>query len=333
MTKPTKWHKRPVKTQISLGIRLVWSESSLFAWRKLGSLATHWAHREDSDQTGRMLRLIWIFAELQSLCWFCHEAIHFCFYRRHPDGPTQQEVAHSPTFLDYLNFAALIIKNPYALLKVPLNEIGGKLGDLVDILGSSSKSFIDSMSDLANTVGGGFQVRIRSNWTTPVWNCQKYKIKDNGQACFLKPNVIDVNVIRVRRRNDCRREQEVWTLIHVYQSSWALGQLSRVTVDETNTEYTVSGYIGNIYLYYCLAHAITALIIPIGRLPRPRDRSQRSQRRSHWRRKHHSRFRWYSYRRYWKYRWKGHKRDNQRCKHSQRCSNRRRQHSGAFLSE
>ena len=52
---------RPVKTQISLGIRPVWSESSLSAWRKLGSLATHWAHSEDSDQTGRMPRLIWVF--------------------------------------------------------------------------------------------------------------------------------------------------------------------------------------------------------------------------------------------------------------------------------
>ena len=48
-------HARPVKTQISLGIRAVWSvwsESSLCAWRKLGSLATHKAHSEDSDQTG-----------------------------------------------------------------------------------------------------------------------------------------------------------------------------------------------------------------------------------------------------------------------------------------
>ena len=46
------------KTQISLGIRPVCSESSLSAWRKLRSLATHWAHSEDSDQTGRM----WVFA-------------------------------------------------------------------------------------------------------------------------------------------------------------------------------------------------------------------------------------------------------------------------------
>ena len=52
----------PAKTRISLGIRPVWSESSLSTWRKLGSLATHWAHSEDSDQTGRMPRLIWIFA-------------------------------------------------------------------------------------------------------------------------------------------------------------------------------------------------------------------------------------------------------------------------------
>ena len=62
VTKPTKWHVRSAKTQISLGIHPVWSESSLSAWRKLRSLATHWAHSEDSDQTGRMPRLIWVFA-------------------------------------------------------------------------------------------------------------------------------------------------------------------------------------------------------------------------------------------------------------------------------
>ena len=41
MTKPTKWYVYPAKTQITLGIRPVWSESSLSAWRKLGSLSTH----------------------------------------------------------------------------------------------------------------------------------------------------------------------------------------------------------------------------------------------------------------------------------------------------
>ena len=52
---------RPAKTQISLGIRPVWSESLLSAGRKLGSSATYWAHCEGSDQTGRMPRLIWAF--------------------------------------------------------------------------------------------------------------------------------------------------------------------------------------------------------------------------------------------------------------------------------
>ena len=62
-------------------IRPVWSESSLSAWRKLGSLATHWVHSEGSDQTGRMPKLIWVFAGWQSLCWFCQEAAHWSFNR------------------------------------------------------------------------------------------------------------------------------------------------------------------------------------------------------------------------------------------------------------
>ena len=41
-SKVTVW---PGKTQISLGICPVWSKSSLSAWRKLGSLATHCAQR------------------------------------------------------------------------------------------------------------------------------------------------------------------------------------------------------------------------------------------------------------------------------------------------
>ena len=58
--KNKKMTVRPAKTQISLGIRPVWSASSLGAWRKHGSLATHKAQREDSDQTGWMLFLqVW----------------------------------------------------------------------------------------------------------------------------------------------------------------------------------------------------------------------------------------------------------------------------------
>ena len=80
----------PAKTQISLGIRPVWSESSLSTWGKLGSLATHWMHSEDSDQTGRMPRLIWVFAGrthfvgfvmswLISICLLYH-VFCCCFY-------------------------------------------------------------------------------------------------------------------------------------------------------------------------------------------------------------------------------------------------------------
>ena len=79
--KTNKMSVRPVKTQISLGIRPVWSEPLLSAWRKLGSLATHWAHSEDSDQTGRLPRLICLrwahthfvgFVAVAHLVVFCH---------------------------------------------------------------------------------------------------------------------------------------------------------------------------------------------------------------------------------------------------------------------
>ena len=63
-------------------------QSSLSAWRKLGSLATHWAHNKNSDQTGWMPRQIWVFAGrtviLLVLSWdgsnginrFCDNAVH-----------------------------------------------------------------------------------------------------------------------------------------------------------------------------------------------------------------------------------------------------------------
>ena len=58
----TKVTVRPGKTQISLGIRPVWSESSLCAqWVAKGPRFLH-ADSEDSDQTRRMPRLIWVFA-------------------------------------------------------------------------------------------------------------------------------------------------------------------------------------------------------------------------------------------------------------------------------
>ena len=62
MTKPTNWHVRPAKTQISLGIRPFWSESLLCAkWVAKDPSFLH-ADSEDTDQTGRMPRLILVFA-------------------------------------------------------------------------------------------------------------------------------------------------------------------------------------------------------------------------------------------------------------------------------
>ena len=58
MTKPTKMNVRPAKTQISLGIRPVWSESSLCTqWVAKGLRFLH-ADSEDSDQTGRTVTLL-----------------------------------------------------------------------------------------------------------------------------------------------------------------------------------------------------------------------------------------------------------------------------------
>ena len=86
--KTNKVAVRAAKTQISLGIRPVWSESLLSAWRHLGSLATHWAQSEDSDQTGRMPRLIRVFARrtchfvgfvtMRFICYWNIFSIHTC---------------------------------------------------------------------------------------------------------------------------------------------------------------------------------------------------------------------------------------------------------------
>ena len=81
MTKPTKWLCAQLR-QISLGICPVWSESSLCAqWVTKDPSFLH-ADSEDSGETGRMPRLIWVFAgRTQSFCWFCHEAAHICIWQ------------------------------------------------------------------------------------------------------------------------------------------------------------------------------------------------------------------------------------------------------------
>ena len=61
MTKPTKSPVRPAKTQISLGIRPVWSESPLCAQWVVKDPSFLRAGSEYTDQTGRMPRLIRVF--------------------------------------------------------------------------------------------------------------------------------------------------------------------------------------------------------------------------------------------------------------------------------
>ena len=53
---------RPAKTQISLGIRPVWSESSLCTQWVVKDPSFLHADSEDSDQSRRMPRLTWVFA-------------------------------------------------------------------------------------------------------------------------------------------------------------------------------------------------------------------------------------------------------------------------------
>ena len=79
--KTNKMSVRPAKTQISLGIRPVWSESLLCAqWVAKDPSFLH-ADSEDSDQTGRMFRLIWVFAGRTVICFrFCHVAAHIVIW-------------------------------------------------------------------------------------------------------------------------------------------------------------------------------------------------------------------------------------------------------------
>ena len=75
---------RPVKTQISLGIRPVWSESLLCAQLVAKGQRFLHADSEDSDQTGRMPRLIWVFAGCTPtlLVLSCRGAFNQSFYQK-----------------------------------------------------------------------------------------------------------------------------------------------------------------------------------------------------------------------------------------------------------
>ena len=73
MTKPTKWHMRPAKTQISLGICPVWSVFSVRmekAWVLSYPLSAQ--RRLWSDWTDAQADLSLRWAHMPR-CWFCHE--------------------------------------------------------------------------------------------------------------------------------------------------------------------------------------------------------------------------------------------------------------------
>ena len=63
----TPWQNQQNGMCAQRRLRSAWAsaqydQSSQSAWKKLGSLPTHSAHSKDSDQTGRIPRLIWVFA-------------------------------------------------------------------------------------------------------------------------------------------------------------------------------------------------------------------------------------------------------------------------------
>ena len=74
MTKLTKWPVRPAITQISLDIDPVWSESSMCAQSVTKDSRLLHAGSEDSDQTGRIPSLIWVFAGCT--CYFAGFVMH-----------------------------------------------------------------------------------------------------------------------------------------------------------------------------------------------------------------------------------------------------------------
>ena len=76
MTKLTKWHVLPAKTQISLGIRPVWSVSSLCTQWVAKDLSFLHADSEDwSDWAEAQADLSLRWAHMP-FCWFCPEAAH-----------------------------------------------------------------------------------------------------------------------------------------------------------------------------------------------------------------------------------------------------------------
>ena len=79
MTKATKWHVRPAKTQISLGIRpvcRVFTVRMKKAWVLSYPLSARWRLWSYWKSAQADLSLRWAH---MPFCWFCHEAAHISF--------------------------------------------------------------------------------------------------------------------------------------------------------------------------------------------------------------------------------------------------------------
>ena len=63
----------PMKTWFSLRISAVWLESLLSVWRNIASFTIQYVLSEDSGQTARMHKLIWIFTGhvIRYIFWCC----------------------------------------------------------------------------------------------------------------------------------------------------------------------------------------------------------------------------------------------------------------------
>ena len=72
------WHVRPAKIQSSLHIRAVWSDSSLGTFWIAKDPKFLRVDNEDSNQTARMRRLIWVFVGHMSGGTFSHGEAHIC---------------------------------------------------------------------------------------------------------------------------------------------------------------------------------------------------------------------------------------------------------------
>ena len=123
MTKPIKWHVHPAKTQISLGICPVWSEFSLWAQWVAKDLSFLHADRKDSDQTGRMPRLILVVA-----------------------GRTCHFVGFVMRWLKYENLVYLQCSKPCKTIEDPLSE--DKIGSVMMKGTIHSEAYVTSKSSV-----------------------------------------------------------------------------------------------------------------------------------------------------------------------------------------